>query len=214
MRAIVPGSQHVPLLRIPCAGRPPTAACSPRSIGSGDFEEGLCHRGMPQASSHATRREPARAASCAARPCGRDLASVRLPSVEKPSIRKLPARCVSSSTGEPTRSSPTMALSRASVTSSREGSGICGANRPSCTLRDCPASAESASETTAAGGGCAPISSCSNFSRNLRSVVASAGRIAPCACVRHRDSCRMKATPATAPVPMPALQGSQSCARR
>ena len=56
-------------------------------------------------------------------------------STEKPFMMKLPARCVSSSIGEPTRSSPTMALSRANVTSSLEGSGVCGANSPNCRYR-------------------------------------------------------------------------------
>jgi hypothetical protein len=92
-------------------------------------------------------------------------------------MRKLPDRCESSSTGEPTRSSPAMALRRAIVTSSREGSGICGAKSPSCTLLDCPASAVRVSESTAAGGGCAAISSCSSLSRNLRSTEGNAGRI-------------------------------------
>ncbi len=44
-----------------------------------------------------------------------------------------------------------------------------------------PASARSVSRTTAACGGCAPISSCSSLSRNFRSVDGTAGRIAhPC----------------------------------
>jgi hypothetical protein len=63
------------------------------------------------------------------------------PGLTNPSIRNPSARCVSSSTGDPTRSSPTIARSRASVTSSREGSGVCGANNPSCTLLCAPASA-------------------------------------------------------------------------
>ena len=58
------------------------------------------------------------------------------PDTEKPSMRKLPDRCVSSSTGEPTRSSPAIAFKRAIVTSNRDGSGVCGAKSPSCTLLD------------------------------------------------------------------------------
>ena len=134
--------QHVPFFRIPSICRPPAAARSPWAIGCLIPRSCSRHRGMPQASSRAVQREPAQVAACAARPFVDVLQWMQmfLSPTEKPSMRKLPARCVSSSTGEPTRSSPTMAFSRASVTSSREGSGVCGAKSPSCTLLDCPAS--------------------------------------------------------------------------
>ena len=102
-------------------------------------------------------------------------------------MRKLPGLFESSSTGEPTRSSPVIALSRAMVTSSREGSGVCGVNSPNCTVLDCPASALRLNECTAACGGCAANSSCSSFNRNFRSAEASAGRIVPL-CVRPSAS--------------------------
>ncbi len=70
-----------------------------------------------------------------------------------------------------------MAFSRASVTSRRDGSGVGGEKRPSCTFDCCPASAVNVSEATAACGGCAAISSCSSFNRNFRSLDGMAGRI-------------------------------------
>ena len=69
---------------------------------------------------------------------------------EKSRMEKRPGQCESSSAGEPTRSEPTMALRRASVTSRREGSGAWGAKRPSWILDWRPASAVRVSERTAA----------------------------------------------------------------
>ena len=188
-RTVAPRRQHIPLFRVPFVGGPPAAAGSPRPVGGRDLKAVLLDRERQRL--HRTLQINANghtAAACAATAmrgasgpiseAGTARPSPRRP--QKPSMRKLPARCVSSSTGEPTRSSPTIAFNRASVTSSREGSGVCGANSPSCTLLDWPASAVSVSATTAACGGCAPISSCSSLSRNLRSVEGSAGRIVPC----------------------------------
>ena len=50
-------------------------------------------------------------------------------------IRNAPGRCVSTSSGDPTFSSPTTAAMRASVSSSFSGSGASGMNNPFCVVR-------------------------------------------------------------------------------
>ena len=66
-----------------------------------------------------------------------------------------PGWYVSLRTGRPTFSSPTMPRIRASVTSSRDGSGNCGENNPNCTLLVLPGSASKVRARIAACGGCA-----------------------------------------------------------
>src|ERR1700722_15414437 len=67
-------------------------------------------------------------------------------------------RWVSLSTARPTLSSPTMARMRASVTSSRAGSGSCGENSPSWILLVLPGSAVKEGARIAACGGGAVLS--------------------------------------------------------
>ncbi len=139
---------------------------------------GSRHREMPPAWCRAVQREQPSADARAAKPCGGHPVSAL--SMRRCRLQSLHAKAAGAMRVFKNRRAHAIIAddgrNRARVTSSRDGSGVCGANRPSCTLLDRPASAVSSRETTAACGGCAAISSCRSLSRNLRSVEGTAGR--------------------------------------
>src|SRR4029453_9605281 len=68
----------------------------------------------------------------------------------------VPGRCVSTTTGTPTRPGPHSVPSRASVVASRSGVGPGGVNRPSCAARTRSGTATTVTVTMAARRGRAP----------------------------------------------------------
>lgn len=94
----------------------------------------------------------------------------------KATMRKAPGACVSSNSADPTRVSPAMLRMRASVSSSRSGSGPRGRNNPACAKRGGAGSAEIAIFFTGASGGCAARSSCSSLSKVRLSSIGTGNR--------------------------------------